>query len=218
MANIRKPNPGLNTDTVRGMLNAWHHAVRIRQPLNRLISIRPIDTNDIAPTARADLFARLRNKLGVYARSKGFTPTFIWSREINTDGSGEHLHVLMHVPRRYQSHFETVVTGWYPGPAETDIRAATQTTLFTSNGKRHSAIGYICKQMTPQAWYRRGLSRKRGGQILGKRGGMTKNLDWKARAAFRDAYQRHVEPRRPHETYRSVLASHEPPTPLQEAS
>jgi hypothetical protein len=39
-----------------------------------------------------------------------------------------------------------------------------------------SAIGYIAKQMTPQAWYKRGLNRKAGGAILGKRGGVTRNI------------------------------------------
>ena len=51
-----------------------------------------------------------------------------------------------------------------------------------------SAVGYISKQMTSQAWYRRGLIRRAGGPILGKRGGMTRNLDWRAREDFRQSW------------------------------
>jgi hypothetical protein len=39
--------------------------------------------------------------------------------------------------------------------------------------------------MTPQAWYNRGLIRKAGGAVLGKRGGVSANLTWKAIAAWR---------------------------------
>jgi hypothetical protein len=68
------------------------------------------------------------------------------------------------------------VIGWYPQPGAADVRHARQTIILTEAGNRMSAIGYIAKQMTPQAWYRRGLNRKAGGAILGKRGGVTRNL------------------------------------------
>jgi len=54
---------------------------------------------------------------------------------------------------------------------------------ITYGGRRHSAIAYICKQMTSQAWYKRGLTRKSGGPIMGKRGGVSANLTAKAIAA-----------------------------------
>jgi hypothetical protein len=49
------------------------------------------------------------------------------------------------------------------------------------------AIGYIAKQMTPQAWYRRGMLRKPGGPIVGKRSGVTRDLDRHA-TALREAW------------------------------
>jgi hypothetical protein len=42
-------------------------------------------------------------------------------------------------------------------------------------------------QMTPQAWYRRGLIRQRGGPILGKRASCTTNIGFKARALWQAA-------------------------------
>jgi hypothetical protein len=82
------------------------------------------------------------------------------------------MHVLMHVPSRQRVKFDELVTGWFPGPGEADIATANQKTRFTWDGKHLSAIGYIAKQMTPQAWYKRHLIRKKGGPIFGKRGGV----------------------------------------------
>jgi hypothetical protein len=120
--------------------------------------------------------AGIRNKLGVYARQHGFPFVAAWTRECNPDGTGEHSHVLMHVPRRYFADLEGKVIGWFPEPGAADVRPAHQNVTLTENGNRMSAIGYIAKQMTPQAWYRRGLNRKAGGLILGKRGGVTRNI------------------------------------------
>jgi hypothetical protein len=61
------------------------------------------------------------------------------------------------------------VIGWHPEPGAADVRHAHQNVILSENGNRRSAIGYIAKQMTPQAWYKRGLNRKAGGAILGKR-------------------------------------------------
>jgi hypothetical protein len=134
------------------------------------------------------LFSKIRNKLGVFARGKLLSSTFVWSREINLDGTGEHMHVLMHMPSRHRAKFDELVTGWLPGPAEADVTTAHQKTRFTWDGRRLTAIGYVAKQMTPQAWFRRGMIRKAGGPIVGKRSGVTRDLDWRARAAFREAW------------------------------
>jgi hypothetical protein len=80
------------------------------------------------------------------------------------------------------------VFDWLPGAAEVDVGQSHHRTWIDGNGRRHSAVGYISKQMTPQAWYGRGLIRKPGGPVLGKRGGTTRNLDRRARAAFRESW------------------------------
>jgi hypothetical protein len=188
MAHRRRVTKGLDTNQVKELNGGWHHAARIGRPLNVLISVRPIDIDIMTPAERCRAFASFRNKLGVYARYRRLPPTYAWSREINPDGTGEHMHMLMHVPLRHRSHFDDIVVGWHPGPGEVDVPTANQRTRFTHNGKRLSAIGYICKQMTSQAWFKRGLIRTAGGPILGKRSGVTKNLDWRAQAAFRSSW------------------------------
>jgi len=187
-APCRRTTKGLSTNEVKELSEAWHHAFRTGRPLNVMVTVRPLEVGEMSPAERCRLFSRVRNKLGVFARGRRLKGTFVWSRECNADGTGEHMHVLMHVPSRHRPKFDELVTGWFPGPGETDVTTAHQKTRFTWSGKRLTAIGYLAKQMTPQAWYRRGLIRKAGGPIVGKRSGVTRDLDWRARAAFRKAW------------------------------
>jgi hypothetical protein len=209
MTNVRRLSKGLNTDQVKELNYAWQHAVRLGRPLNAFITIRPIEIDSKSFAERCRLLANVRNKLGVYARLRGFEPMFIWSREANPDGTGEHLHVLMHIPRKHRIEFENTVFDWLPGAAEVDVGQSHHRTWIDGNGRRHSAVGYISKQMTPQAWYGRGLIRKAGGPILGKRGGTTKNLDRRARAAFRESWPRY-RAGRPTPTYFDGAVGQEP--------
>jgi len=164
MANYRRLTKGLDRNAVVDLNDAWHHARKIGRPLNMLVTLRPLDIDDIASEDRTLVWRRLLNKLGAYARYRGFGPfTAAWARESNPDGSGEHLHVLMHVPAKHREHFELTVYGWYHGASEIDVRVRHQVTSFTADGRRKNAIGYITKQMTPQASYRRGVIRRRGG-------------------------------------------------------
>ena len=188
MAHRRRATKGLSTNEVKELNEAWHHAPRIGRPLNVMVTVRPLGVNELSPAERCGLFSKVRNKLGVFARARQFPGSLVWSREINPDGTGEHMHVLMHVPSRHRAKFDELVTGWLPGPGEADVTPAHQKTRFTWNGRRLTAIGYVAKQMTPQAWYRRGMIRKAGGPIVGKRSGVTRDLDWRARAAFREAW------------------------------
>src|ERR687897_3014766 len=128
MAHRRRVTKGLNTNQVKELNGAWHHATRIGRPLNVLISVRPLDIDAMPPAERCRAFASFRNKLGVYARHRRFPPTYAWSREINPDGTGEHMHVLMHVPSKHRPHFDDLVVGWYSGPGEVDVTTANQCT------------------------------------------------------------------------------------------
>lgn len=205
--NRRRTTKGLDHNQVRDLWDAWHHARRIGSPLDALISLRPIHFEDLGPVQRCKQWSAFLNKLGIYARQHGFPFVGIWSRECNPDGSGEHLHVLMHVPKKLRAHFEETLFRWYPGPGEVDVGLANYRVRFTANGRRLSAAGYVMKQMTPQAWFRRGLLRKAGGPILGKRGGCTRNIGWKAREqywAFREPSSR-VDDRAPEERLQPLV-------------
>jgi hypothetical protein len=184
--NQRRLSNGLDREQVIELHRGWEHAARIGLPLNAMLSIRPL-ADDYNPTAFCRFAARVRNKLGVWARQRGVPFVAAWARECNQDGTGEHLHVLMHVPPKRYSDLEEKIIGWFPEPGAADVRPANQRVFVTDTGMRMSAIGYIAKQMSPQAWYRRGLIRKAGGPILGKRGGITRNIGAKAIDAYFNA-------------------------------
>jgi hypothetical protein len=159
---------------------------------HRKSTFRPIDIDGMLEADRCALFAKLRNKLAGYARKHGVEATYAWSREVGVDGLGEHMHVLIHIPPRLHRHFASIVWTWLPERSDdgvymsaVDVRLASQRTMFTDADKRLNAIGYICKEMTPQAAYRRQMNRRRGGAILGKRGGVTANIDRKAIEAWK---------------------------------
>jgi hypothetical protein len=192
--NRRHTSKGLRHNQVRDLWDAWHHARRIGCPLNALISLRPLDCDDLSPLDRWLRWGCFLNKLGIYARQHGFKFVAIWTRECNPDATGEHLHVLMHVPKKWRSRCEETLFRWHPGPGEMDVGLADYRVRYTANGRRLSAVGYVMKQMTPQAWFRRGLLRRAGGPILGKRGGCTRNIGWKAREAFWRLYDRPPAP------------------------
>jgi hypothetical protein len=172
--NRRRTTNGLARDQVNEMTYGWEHARRINRPLNVMITFRPFE--DLDQKTCCEFAARLRHKLCIYARQHGFDFVAAWARECNRDGTGEHVHILMHVPPRHCADLEKKIIGWHPEPAAADLTPANQRVVFTDNGFQRSAIGYVCKQMTPQAWYKRGLTRKAGGPILGKRGGVTRNI------------------------------------------
>ena len=111
----RSTAEGLTHKQVPAMTAAWSHAWRIGYPLNQFATFRPMDVDQLSGSERCNLFAKLRNKLGSYARSQGFPATFVWSREANRDGVGEHMHVLIHIPERLHRNFAATVWGWLSG-------------------------------------------------------------------------------------------------------
>jgi hypothetical protein len=80
------------------------------------------------------------------------------------------------IPKKHFDKLSTRVISWFPEPGVVDVQPANQRVTIRDRGIQGSLIAYISKQMTPQAWYKRGLTRQKGGAILGKRGGVTKNI------------------------------------------
>jgi len=204
--NNRKVTKSISVNQVKLMLSAWHHALKTGRPLNTFVTFRPIDIDAMPGIERCRNFDKLRKKLDQYARQYGFPLTIAWARESAEDGAGEHLHCLIHVPPRHRKHFSDTVWGWLPERAASgdgvdymttvDVRPANQRTNFTEAGKQYDAIGYLVKQMSPQAGGRmegfgadahwvRYMHRVKGGPIFGKRAGVSLSLGRKAVDAWR---------------------------------
>ena len=169
-----------------------------------LVTFRPLDVDSMTGAERCRLFEKLRKKLDQYARQYGFPLTIAWARESAEDGTGEHLHCLIHAPQRHRKHFSDIAWGWLPERAtgddgveymtSVDVRPANQRTRFTEAGKRYNAIGYLVKQMSSQAGWRidadarlvRYMHRVEGAHpIFGKRAGVSLSLSKKAVEAWR---------------------------------
>ena len=131
--NRRRLSNGLDRKQVNDLHRGWEHAARIGRPLNVMLSTRPLADYD--PTAFCQLSARVRNKLGMWARQRKVPYVAAWARESNADGTGEHLHVLMHVPPKHYSDFEEKIIGWFPEPGAADVRPAHQRVFVTETGK-----------------------------------------------------------------------------------
>ena len=172
--NHRRITRGLSNKLVNEMTRGWQHARRIGYPLNVMVTIHPFE--ELNSMAACKLAASIRNKLGVFARQNGFPFVAAWARECDPNGTGEHIHVLVHIPPRKFEKLERTVIGWFPEPGVADVSRRDQKVFVTPNGKQKSAIGYITKQMLPQACWRRPRIRRAGGPILGKRGGVTRNI------------------------------------------
>jgi hypothetical protein len=138
----RRYSNGLDAKQVKELTYGWQHAARIGCPLNVMITIRPFEDHDAGTHAK--IGARVRNKLGVYARLHHFPLVAAWSRECNEDGSGEHLHVLIHVPRKYYTDLTAKVIGWFPEPGSADVRLAHQNVTLTPTGKTHVSNRLHC--------------------------------------------------------------------------
>src|SRR4051812_9269496 len=142
----------------------------IGQPLNRLVTFRPPAIDQMEPVERCRLFERLRNKAGQFARDHKFPFTGAWSRETHPGvvgpATGEHMHLLMHVPRKWQKAFDAVVVNWLPGP--TSVKAGVahyrkRLVTFPSGVHVFCSLGYIVKQMDSRAAYRNKFRSGKGG-------------------------------------------------------
>ena len=174
--NKRKPSSSLSDSEVKYILKAWARANTIGLPLNAFITVKPFAFYALSARARCREVQRIRNLYGAFARRHKFTAAAIVTRECEPSGSNEHFHMLCHVPKRLQKRLFKTAESWRPGLLEIDIQQADYKEKWTDHGKVHSVCHYICKQMSQQAAYGRPYSRQRGGVIVGKRWGCTRNL------------------------------------------
>jgi hypothetical protein len=172
----------LTLPQVRDLKSAWHHALSIGRPVNRLITIRPHDINDQNPEQRIETWSSWRNKLAQFARDNSFEFTCLWTRESKRNtAQDEHLHVLMHVPQPLQKRFDKVVEAWCDGTDEIDVRVCSYQIRRNQKGGEKSVLTYIAKN-SPQAGRYLNHTIQLGGPIFGKRYGLSSNLTARARA------------------------------------
>ncbi|MCA6109479.1 hypothetical protein [Bradyrhizobium cenepequi] len=178
----RKVSRSIPGRGVRELEAAWRFAKSIGQPMNRFVTIRPSDIDDHTPVERIEIWQHWRNRLAQFARDNRFPFTSVWTRESEPDtGRKEHLHLLMHVPRKRLAQFDELMTAWAGGTEQILNEPADYGTKVTDTGRYKNVFNYMTKN-SPQAAYKRKRYFRSGGPILGKRFGTTSNIASKARA------------------------------------
>jgi hypothetical protein len=90
--NKRKLTGALGPRHCRSLEHAWIEAAQRGRPLNRKLTIKPLD--DLSPAANAELVERLWNKLGGWSRYHGGGQFFCILVHEKHLARPEHIHVL----------------------------------------------------------------------------------------------------------------------------
>ena len=178
-------------------MEAWEHAREIGLPLNEHVTFRP---GDDYRRERRLIFKDMRDRLAFYARQNGFTPCFVWTRELDPENrgahNGEHMHALIHIPPDFRADFIKTVqwmspkanshrVNWLTGHKAIHVtpEGAHYRSTINEAGQKRNILLYLCNQLTPAASRELNVQRKSGGRgaIFGKRNGWTNNLGPKAR-------------------------------------
>lgn len=176
---------------VEAMLDGARHAGVIKAPLNTFVTIRPANIDEMPPQERSAFWQSELNRIQAFIRHYGGVPTYIWARESRPgDGGAEHLHVLMHLPRPLMETFRASLQRRYRDPGEVDVRPASELATRAPNGKLLSAVTYLTKALSPQARRKANQPYRKSGPVVGKRAGMTRNIDIAAVAAHRASLNR----------------------------
>ena len=184
----------LRLSEVRNIMSAGVFTAQEHRPLNRHTTIH-FDRCGIAdPVAALRRYTKLARD---WLSTQGAPFAYIWVRELG-DGKGEHAHLLMHVPAGLISAFAKREPGWRK---RIGAKRAARSFRSTPVGRsyRHAEVGiqygeqygdhlreivgYLVKGAEPRAVAVLQLSRvEPGGELWGKRTGMSENINRAARA------------------------------------
>lgn len=167
------------------------------------LGLCPTDTLDIH-FDRGDLFDlenRARRSLGEFLKSarqwverKGERTAYIWTLENRGGGDGVHAHVLIHVPPAIATRFHQLKPRWARKAGlnmaiANVINREPLPTLKAAKGK----LKYMSKDLDPRHWplFHAGdraqlhdNGKPSTQPIYGKKTGVSRNIDAKARASF----------------------------------
>jgi hypothetical protein len=178
---------------VRNIMAAGVFTAKEHRPLNRHTTIH-FEAAQIADPVRA--IGQYLKLAGDWLRTQGAAFAYIWVREAG-ETKGEHVHILMHVRPDLISAFARRERGWRKRIGAKRAWGAFRTTpvgrsyrhgeLGIQFGERYSdalagIVGYLVKGAEPRAADALELSRAAsGGELWGKRSGMSENMGRAAR-------------------------------------
>jgi hypothetical protein len=191
-----RSSEALSEPAVRRIIAAAEFAPVIGLPLNRFTTIhwQKADVSDgLAATGR---FLKLARD---WLRLQGGGFAFVWVRE-GGPAKGEHVHILLHVPPDLAAGFRRRVRGWlkacgaswrrgviYSRPVGRSLRHAMGGEVYAEPYSDHLAVAvaYVVKGTSRDAAEALNLARlAEGGEVRGKRSGVSQNLGRAARDEF----------------------------------
>lgn len=174
---------------VENIIAAAVYTVEKQCPLNRHTTVHFVAAGVLDPIGMIGAYMHLA---GDWLRTQGAVLAYIWVRE-NGERKGEHVHIAMHVPPHLSGRFAERERGWRKQLGIKRVRGACHTTpigrsylhafVGTQYGSDYSDdlrrfIGYVLKGADERAAKALGLTRlEPGGEIFGKRTGMSENIN-----------------------------------------
>lgn len=187
----------LSKKDVENIRAAGVYTAREHRELNRFTTIH-FEAASIADPIWA--IGRMMKLAGDWLRTKGSVPTYIWVREAG-EGKGDHVHILWHVPPNLIQDFAKRERGWRKLIGAKPKKGAFKTKpvgLSYAHGAyqiqygRHFAdaskglLDYILKGVDPKAAAALGIVlTEPGGELWGKRCGMSENINRSARQGLK---------------------------------
>jgi len=178
---------------VENILAAADNTPREHRGFNRFTTIH-FEAAKIANPVWA--IGRLMKLAGDWLRTKSETLRYIWVREAG-EGKGDHVHILWYVPPHLSLEFAKRERGWRrlmgAKPCKRAFKSVPvgmslkHSTYEIQYGQHYSdalsgVLAYIVKGAEPKAADALGLALRRpGGELWGKRYGMSENIGRKAR-------------------------------------
>ncbi len=168
----------LTVVNVRLLRRALREAKRLGKYPNMMFTIHPGHLEQ-CPCDAGRFFERgVVAWLGGWFRRQGHQWTAVWTRENYLSPHREHMHMLLHVPKRLQKPLARALARRWPDPGVAHLRPVDDA---------HEAFAYIVKQHTPQAHYALGFRVRRErhcrhdqtpvAPVLGRRVSMTRDLE-----------------------------------------
>jgi len=184
----------LRLKDVENILAAAVFTAKEHRPLNRHTTIHFEKCAISDPVAALGQYTKLARD---WLATRGAVFSYIWVREAG-DGKGEHAHLLMHIPAKLISAFAKRERGWRKRIGAKRARGAFHSTAVgwsyrhgevgIQYGKHYGdelrgIVGYLVKGAEQRAVQEFQLSRvEPGGELWGKRTGMSENINRAARA------------------------------------
>jgi hypothetical protein len=170
------------------LAEAASYAAAAGMPFNRMTTLHWERAGVADPLAATGRFIKAISRL---TRSRGYAFACLWVRE-NGPTKGEHVHILWHGPSHFpdlSKQLRRIMTGcgarWAAGVRDT--RAIGRgLSVAASGGEDYRAnldrgVEYVCKGADGEVLLALGREHQLGGEIVGKRCGVSRNIDREAR-------------------------------------